>query len=165
MTIYTRTGDDGTTSLLSEQRIQKDNLILCVCGDTDELSSVLGIARAEGLSPLNEKIVFRVQNELLKFNAEIVSPEETPARITPEHIRQLEQDIDAANLLPFSDFVIFGENKSSAYLHFARAVCRRAERNLVTLSRIEPAVSGLLLQYVNRLSDLLFVLAEKEAND
>ncbi len=167
--IYTKTGDCGETTLLTGPRVAKDELRIALCGDLDELSSVLGIVRAEGLTENDaaakfEELIFRIQSELLQFGAEIVCV--TPLRlktstIDHDHIRRLEQEIDEIeiSLPPLTQFIIPGRNKISAYLHLARTVCRRAERSLVTLTRKEPDVSLTLLAYLNRLSDLLFVMA------
>jgi cob(I)alamin adenosyltransferase len=165
--IYTRSGDNGTTYLFSRQVVPKDDLRICVCGEIDELTSVLGIAKAEDIQPQHNEIIFRIQNELIKFCTDVSEIPETAGditapRITAQHILQIEKDIDAANLPPLTEFVIPGRSKRSAYLHLARTVCRRAERYLVELSRSEPKIPAVLLQYLNRLSDLLFVLAEKE---
>ncbi|GHT26565.1 cob(I)yrinic acid a,c-diamide adenosyltransferase [Planctomycetales bacterium] len=165
--IYTRAGDSGTTYLFSGQVVPKDDLRICVCGEIDELTSVLGIARAEELQPQHNEIIFRIQKELIGLCTDVSEISETAGdisaqRITAQHILQIEKDIDAANLPPLTEFVIPGKSRRSAYLHLARTVCRRAERNLTSLIRSEPKISGFLLQYLNRLSDLLFVLAEKE---
>ncbi len=162
--IYTKTGDRGETALFFGPRVAKDELRIALCGDLDELSATLGIVRAEGLSAQHERMIFRIQNELLQFGAEIVCGDPSRLRgqtLNQEHVRQLEREIDDLEtaLPPLHRFVIPGENKASAYLHLARTVCRRAERSLVTLARNEPNLTPVLLAYLNRLSDWLFVLA------
>ncbi len=162
--IYTKTGDLGETSLFTGLRVAKDELRIALCGDLDELSSVLGIVRAEGLTDKYAALILRVQHELLLFGAEIVCgspPRLNATTISSEHVQQLEREIDEieAFLPPLNHFVVPGDNKVSAYLHLARTVCRRAERGLVTLVRKEPNTSPTLIAYLNRLSDLLFVMA------
>lgn len=166
--IYTRGGDQGDTSLYSGPRIAKDQARIAVCGDIDELSSILGVVRAEGVAPRHAEILLRIQHELIDFCAEVVclSPVQYGTRkLGPEQIGRMESEIDsiAPFLSPLTEFVIPGDNKTSATLHWARTVCRRAERGLVSLVRREPDVSTTLLAYLNRLSDLLFVLARREA--
>ena len=164
--IYTRSGDLGETALLLGPRVSKDQPRIEVCGQVDELSSVLGVARAEGLVSAHREIVQRIQNELIEFCAEVVCL--TPVRlgkvIGHDQVRRMEQEIDEIESFspPFTHFITPGADRGSAYLHLARTVCRRAERNLVSLIRNEPEISLLLLSYLNRLSDLLFVMARRE---
>lgn len=165
--IYTRGGDGGETTLYVGPRVAKDQSRITVCGEIDELSSALGVARAEGLDPKHDSIIYRIQTELVGFSSEVVCL--TPVRcgtvkLDRGHVRQLETDIDEMDtfLSPSSGFIIPGAGKTSAYLHLARSICRRAERSLVTLIRKEPEVSQILLSYLNRLSDLLFVMARRE---
>ena len=162
MPIYTRSGDAGTTSLYGGVRVDKDVPDIDVCGSIDELSASLGVVRAEGLPAQFESIVLRIQQELIAFCAEIVTG---TAAISSEHVRQIEADIDVleSDLPPLRQFVIPGENRLSALLHLSRTVCRRAERSLVTLCRTEKK-SPYLVAYVNRLSDLLFVMARCTQN-
>ena len=161
MPIYTRTGDTGTTSFCGGLRVDKDDPGIDVCGTIDELSATLGVVRTEELSAQFDTILLRVQQELIAFCTEVVSD---AAMISPEHIRQIESDIDHidAALPPLAQFIIPGENRLSALLHFSRTVCRRAERRLVTLRRTETK-SLHLVAYLNRLSDLFFVMARKAA--
>ena len=162
MPIYTRGGDTGTTSCYGGVRLDKDEPSMEVCGNIDELSASLGMLRAEGMSPPFEKIILRIQQELISFCADIVCD---AATISPEHVRQLETEIDGidAELPPLAQFVIPGENRLSAMLHLSRTICRRAERSLVTLLRTQKK-SPHLAAYLNRLSDLLFVMARKASS-
>ena len=159
MTLYTRTGDTGTSSLYGGVRVEKDHPSMEVCGNIDELSASLGIVRAEGLPTQCETVLLRIQKELIGFCTEIVSDS---VLIVPEHIRQLESEIDRleSELPPLTTFVIAGENRVSAVLHLSRTVCRRAERSLVTLLRSQKK-SPHLVAYLNRLGDLLFVMARR----
>ncbi len=165
--IYTRRGDLGETALYDGPRVAKDQARICLCGDLDELSSLLGVARSEGLTSISEPIVHRIQQELLDIGSEIVClmPVRFGTRnITREHIQTLENDIDNIDaILPaLSKFILPGGCKSAAYLHLARTVCRRTERNYVSLMRKESEISRIPLAYLNRLSDLLFVMARNE---
>ena len=159
MSIYTRKGDTGTTTIHGNIRVDKDDPGIDVCGNIDELSASLGVVRAEGLPVPLETIILRIQQELITFCAEIVCDSVT---ISPEHVRRIESDIDhiGSGLPPFTQFAIPGDNRLSALLHVSRTVCRRAERSVVTLCRTETK-SLHLIAYVNRLSDLLFVMARK----
>jgi cob(I)alamin adenosyltransferase len=157
--IYTRKGDTGTTSLCGGVRVNKDDPAIEVCGTIDELSASLGVVRTERLSPQFDPILLRIQQELIGFCAEIVANSEV---IALEHVQQLESDIDRieSELPPLTQFIIPGENRTSAMLHLSRTICRRAERRLTTRCRTENS-SPYLLAYLNRLSDLLFVIARK----
>jgi cob(I)alamin adenosyltransferase len=163
MPLYTRTGDTGTTSLYGGARVDKDDPSIEGCGNMDELSASLGVVRSEGLPMPFESILLRIQQELMAFCADMVSGSAT---ISLEHIRQLESDIDriGSELPPLTEFIIPGENRLSALLHLSRTVCRRAERSLVTLCRTE-SPSPHLVAYLNRLSDLLFVMAQKTSEE
>ncbi len=165
--IYTRRGDLGETALFAGPRVAKDHSRIKICGEIDELSCLLGLARVEGLLPKHEETVLRIQRELIEFNAEVVCL--TPVRfgtrsISRDHIQQLEAEIDRldAFLPPLTNFLLPGGCKTAAQLNLARTVCRRAERGFVSLLRKEPEISRILLAYLNRLSDLLFVLARSE---
>lgn len=165
--IYTRRGDTGETSLFAGPRVFKDQIRIKTVGDIDELSSAIGLARAEGVGGNHDALLRRIQIELMQLGAELVSID--PIRfgtrgIGSEHITALENEIDRIEfaLMPLQRFVLPGGCKSAAALHMARCICRRAERGLVTLIRKEPQVSRSMLEYLNRLSDLLFVLARFE---
>ena len=165
MKIYTRTGDVGETGLFGGPRVGKDTARLEACGTVDELNAALGLVRAgplpEGLDPLLE----RIQNELFEVGAELATPD--PAAhgtrtIGPGHVQALEAAIDHhdGGLVELKGFALPGGVPAAAGLHVGRAVCRRAERRLVTLiGQGHEPVSRVLLAYLNRLGDLLFVLA------
>jgi len=159
MPIYTRRGDTGITSLYGNVRVSKDDPSMEVCGTIDELSASLGMLRTEGLPTQCETIILRIQHELIAFCTDIVSDSVT---ILPEHVRQLESDIDGieSELPPLTQFVIAGEDRISAALHLSRTICRRAERTLATFLRTQKR-SPHIAAYLNRLSDLLFVMARK----
>ncbi len=163
MRIYTRTGDTGETGLIGGQRVPKDHLRVCAYGTVDELNATLGLARCylsdEDLNSLLE----RIQNELFDIGAELASPPERANQfqaISDEHIQALEEAIDRyeQELEPLRQFILPGGALASAHLHLARTVCRRAEREVVRLSH-ESMVSAVIIRYLNRLSDLLFVMA------
>jgi len=162
--IYTKQGDHGQTSLPDGEPIPKDFDVLEACGTIDELGAVLGLVRAEPLPGDLDAIVERVQHELFELNSELADPtrSERPEAIAGEHVRRMEEDIDQleAELKPLASFILAGGTREAALLHVGRTVCRRAERRLVRLShdRSRP-LSGQILMYVNRLADLLFVLA------
>lgn len=174
--IYTRTGDKGTTALGSGKRVRKDHPRIEACGAVDELNAVLGLAVIGGLDPEASGLLRAVQNDLFDLGADLTIPaaraassragsRREPLRLTPDYIAPLEAAIDRHNaaLQPLRSFVLPGGTAASAWLHLARTVCRRAERRLVTLSRRE-TVNPHAVIYLNRLSDLLFVLARR-AND
>jgi cob(I)alamin adenosyltransferase len=166
--IYTKAGDRGETGLLGGMRVPKDHLRVAAYGDVDETSAALGAARALAGPPL-ERLLLSIQKDLFAIGAQLADPtREVAARrrkaaVTAAHVRRLERAIDArqAKLAPLRSFVMPGGTPAAALLHQARTVCRRAERSVVTLSREEP-VDPRILVYLNRLSDLLFVLARSE---
>lgn len=163
--IYTRTGDEGTSQLLSVGRVPKDHLRLTVYGDLDELNSLVGMALAQGVSePLDTQLP-AVQQQLFVLSSQIAVP--NPDRIgfpipalTPADTERLEQWIDAADagLPPLQQFILPGGGPGGSVLHLARTVCRRCERHLHTLHREEPVPEPARI-YINRLSDYLFVAA------
>jgi cob(I)alamin adenosyltransferase len=166
--VYTRTGDDGTTGLAGNQRVAKDSARIESYGTVDELSSVLGTALACGLDPRLAAALGRIQNELFHLGSDLCVREEDKAHlkvpvIEERHVRALEELLDelTAELGPLANFILPGGSPGAAHLHVARTVCRRAERHLVTLSRLE-AIGTHVLPYVNRLSDALFVMARYE---
>ena len=166
--IYTRAGDDGSTSLGGGRRTPKDGLRVAAYGAVDELNAVLGSALSAGLVPRVEEELRRVQNELLHLGADLCTPEEDKARypvpeIGAHHVVRLEGTMDelSAQLGPLQNFVLPGGSPGAALLHLARTVCRRAERDTVALARTEP-VGEQVVPYLNRLSDALFVLARWE---
>ncbi len=164
MKIYTRTGDTGDTGLYGGQRVPKDDRRIAAYGTVDELNAALGVARACPAVAQLEPILFRIQNELFAVGAELATPD--PAAhgldlIGDLNIYPLETAIDEleTHLTPLRQFVLPGGSPLAAALHMARTICRRAERDLVHLSRSGPTVRVELLQYLNRLGDLLFVMA------
>jgi cob(I)alamin adenosyltransferase len=155
--IYTRTGDDGTTGLGDGSRINKDSLRVEAMGDVDELNSIIGIMLTENLPDNLVGPLTQIQHDLFNVGGEICIPGYVILQQT--RIQDLEDQIDALNehLTPLKEFILPGGSKAAAYCHLARTVCRRAERKLVELHRNEK-VTDISLQYLNRLSDLLFVM-------
>ncbi len=164
--IYTRTGDGGETSLFGGGRVPKTHPRVRAYGSIDELNAVIGVVRAAGPPQEIDGILDRLQHQLFDVGAELATPEGSSpaaahvARMTPDRVTVLEQDIDRfeAGLPPLRQFVLPGGTPAAAALHHARTVARRAEREIVRLGGSE-AVNPELLKFVNRLSDLLFVLA------
>ncbi len=166
--IYTRTGDEGTTSLGSRQRVPKESLRVEAYGTVDELNAVIGVALAHGLTPRLTAALTAVQNELFHLGSDLCFPEEDKTQyqipqIEPRHVAKLEQLMDelSAELGPLENFILPGGMVGAANLHVARTVCRRAERVVVALSRQE-AVGAHVIPYLNRLSDALFVMSRYE---
>jgi cob(I)alamin adenosyltransferase len=163
--IYTKTGDEGLTGLLGSGRIPKDDVRIEAYGTVDELNAVLGVARAAGLGAAIDALTGQIQDELFLVGAALADPSPDGRfhhAVTGEHVARLETAIDGfeSELEPLVQFILPGGTTAAAMLHFARTVCRRAERLIVRLSRVPGAdVPCPLLVYVNRLSDLLFVLA------
>jgi len=155
--ITTRTGDAGETGLGDGARVGKDSLRIQVLGDVDELNSCLGLLLAEKLPAGIRQALLRVQQDLFDLGGEVCIPGH--AMIVQLHVTRLEQLTQAhnANLKPLKEFILPGGSRAAAAAHLARAICRRAERSLVALGRKE-AVGERARQYLNRLSDLLFVL-------
>ena len=165
MKIYTKTGDDGTTGLFGGGRVRKDDARVASYGNVDELNAVLGVARATGLSGKCEEILARAQVDLFALGAELATvpgkEEKLPmARLQSGDAERLEHAIDAAEegLPALTNFILPGGSAQAATLHLARTVCRRAERSVIALG----GVRSELVIYLNRLSDLLFVLARRE---
>ena len=154
---YTRTGDDGTTGLGDGSRINKDSLRVEAMGDVDELNSVIGIMLTEPVPEHLIGLLTQIQHDLFNVGGEICIPGYVILQQT--RIDDLEEAIDTLNdeLEPLKEFILPGGSKAAAYCHLARTVCRRAERKLVELHRNE-TVTDISLQYLNRLSDLLFVM-------
>ena len=170
--IYTRTGDDGTTSLVGGGRVSKHARRPSAFGEVDELNSVLGLARLHckngaDMAGMDAQLA-RIQNDLFDLGADLATAEETaPAlRITTDQVTRLEQEIDAvnANLQPLTSFILPGGTELAAWLHLGRTVARRAERQMTELAVEEP-VNEAAMQYINRVSDLLFVLARHANGD
>jgi cob(I)alamin adenosyltransferase len=156
--IYTRTGDDGTTGLGDGGRIAKDSSRMKAIGAVDELNSWVGLVLACEVSAAVSELLLRIQHELFDLGGELSMP--GTSLLPDTYVGQLESDLDGFNehLPPLKEFILPGGTESAARCHLARTVCRRAERALVSLSRDEE-VNPVSLRYLNRLSDLLFVLA------
>jgi cob(I)alamin adenosyltransferase len=155
--IYTRTGDDGNTGLGDGSRVPKNSLRVLAIGDVDELNAVIGLLRTEALSVKIQAALSAIQHDCFNLGGEICIP--NYVMISAERIDWLERTLDGWNddLPPLKEFILPGGCRAASFCHLARTVCRRAERSLITLSHAEP-VTALSLQYLNRLSDLLFVL-------
>jgi len=160
--IVTRTGDDGTTGLGDGTRVGKDSLRVQALGDIDELNSVLGMVLAETLPDHVRAMLQAIQNDLFDLGGEVCIPGRSA--LWNAHVEQLERRVETLrDALPaLREFVLPAGTRGGAACHFARTVCRRAERSLVALGRHE-SVSALSIRYLNRLSDLLF-LAARTAN-
>jgi cob(I)alamin adenosyltransferase len=163
MSIYTKTGDKGDTGLFGGQRVPKDALRIEAYGTVDELNSVLGIVRSDNTGGETDRIIGQIQNQLFDLGADLATPrsvDKKVRRIDPKDAQPLEKIIDTleTELKPLKNFILPGGSPVAARLHFARTVCRRAERAVVRLSRNEDIGEGITV-YLNRLSDLLFVLA------
>lgn len=166
--IYTRMGDEGETSLGSRERVPKDSTRVSAYGDVDELNSTLGVARAAGLSTELDQFIPIIQNELFHLGSDLAFPDDENSsiqvpRIEARHVEKLEVTIDELLTVvgPLENFILPGGSLGAAHLQVARAVCRRAERSVVTLAREEP-INVYILKYLNRLSDLLFTMARFE---
>lgn len=163
--IYTKTGDNGETGLFAGPRVSKDHARIEAYGAVDELNAWLGLARAEGPTSQIDSVLGRLQHELFAVGAELATPDPDKHEmriIGDAHIAMLEANIDRNEgmLKPLAQFVLPGGTKLASHLHVARCVCRRAERRLVTLAATErEADFSTMIRYINRLSDLLFVLA------
>jgi cob(I)alamin adenosyltransferase len=161
--IYTRTGDNGTTGLIGGKRVSKDSPLIETNGSLDELNALIGVVRSNPLPTSVDRVLQRIQEDIFVMGAEIATPEKA-TRKSPEigdaDIKNLEHEIDVLenDLLPLKNFILPGGAKAAAELHLARAVARRAERECVAQSRLAK-ISPLVLSYLNRLSDLFFVLA------
>ena len=171
--IYTKTGDDGTTALGSGERRMKFDLRVEAYGSVDEANAVIGVARLYTRGEKADKILEFVQNDLFDLGADLAVPDTgekldfEPLRIAETQVLRLEVEIDEFNkaLEPLRSFVVSGGTQLAAHLHLARTVARRAERSIVELSKTEgEIVSAFAIQYINRLSDLLFVLARYANN-
>jgi len=164
--IYTRTGDTGDTGLFGGGRVQKDTLRVEAYGTVDELNAALGVVLATQVEMPLSGILQRIQTELFELGADLATPPDSSARANSivrfkEHpVAVLESEIDTleAKLEPLMTFILPGGSAAGAGLHLARTICRRAERRTVTLARAEN-VSPPIIPYLNRLSDLLFVMA------
>jgi len=163
MKIYTKTGDKGETGLVGGKRIGKDAVLLHAYGTVDELNSILGIARAHKPNKEIDEILIKLQNDLFILGADLANPAQnskSTQRTNDKHVDALEKLIDSleAKLEPLKSFIMPGGGIVGAQLHAARCICRRAERHVVSTLQIGQSHPKTLL-YLNRLSDLLFVMA------
>jgi cob(I)alamin adenosyltransferase len=167
--IYTRKGDDGSTGLFDGTRVPKDHLRTEAYGDVDELSAVLGVSRRFVRDSEIGAVLLDVQKDLLAIGARLADPKFDARKVKPktvigpEKVEAFERLIDRydAELPPLKGFILRCGTEGASFLHLACTVCRRAERRIVTLSR-QISVPAIVFQYINRLSDLLFVLARVE---
>jgi cob(I)alamin adenosyltransferase len=174
--IYTRGGDKGATSLVTGERVAKNDARIAAFGTVDETNACIGLARIETARAGRDRLdamLARIQNDLFDLGADLATPAGAgkksagALRIADSQVERLEQDIDALNesLKPLDSFVLPGGTPAAAALHLARTVCRRAERLVVALAATgEDAVNEPALRYINRLSDFLFVAA-RHVND
>ena len=163
MKIYTKVGDGGNTQLFAGSKVSKDHARIEAYGTIDELSAVIGTARVSNDDPQIDQILCEIQNDLFSVGAELATEDPVAAKtnfVALHHVQKLEAAIDRfeAHLTPLKTFILPGGSLAAAQLHAARTVCRRAERRIVTLGKLSD-VSSELIPFVNRLSDLLFVLA------
>ena len=167
MKIYTRTGDQGDTGLFGGGRVPKDHPRVVAYGDVDELNSMLGVVRATEPTEFSDSLLESIQQDLFSIGGQLAAPDPGPvaralakAELPPERVTLLERMIDEADveLPPLRAFVLPAGTSKAAALHYARTVCRRAERSVVHLAR-ESQVPSAFVVYLNRLSDLLFTLA------
>lgn len=161
--IYTRTGDDGTTGLIGGKRVTKDSPRIEACGALDELNAAIGVARSQTLPDNVDRVLKLVQEVLFTIGTELVSSKEIGAgstRLGDEEVRNLEREIDTfeSGLAPLKQFILPGGTTAGAQLHMVRALVRRTERRCVSLAGTEK-LNPKILRYLNRLSDLCFVLA------
>ena len=162
MKIYTKTGDDGTTGLIGNKRVKKSNPRIASYGMIDELNASLGVILSSKLGKDIRELLTQIQNDLFVVGADLANPnlKNKSNRVTSEMISYLEKEIDRLEekLSPITYFILPGGDFTASQVHLARAICRRAETNMVNLSEVE-TINNHCLIYVNRLSDLLFVVA------
>ena len=167
MKIYTRTGDDGSTGLFGGDRIQKDHLRIEAYGTVDEANSALGVVRAHASTHPEhvflDQLLHKRQSELFILGADLATPNDSKVevpRVESILVEVLEQTIDEldSQLPPLKHFILPTGSIVASFLHMARTTCRKAERQTVRLSHVEP-INPLAIRYLNRLSDTLFVLA------
>jgi cob(I)alamin adenosyltransferase len=170
--IYTKTGDKGETALGDGSRVPKDHPRVTAYGSVDELNAVLGLLLSQEPAPAEAELLRSIQNDLFDVGADLCMPQKADEasgqhlRVTSRQAERLEHAIDRLNaqLTPLSSFVLPGGKPAAAWCHLARTVCRRAERDVVMLAQAE-AVNPAVVVYLNRLSDLLFVLARAYNSD
>ncbi|NJN18618.1 MAG: cob(I)yrinic acid a,c-diamide adenosyltransferase [Oscillochloris sp.] len=162
MKIYTRTGDSGETGLFGGQRVPKDSLRVHAYGTVDECNAAIGVARSSALDPALDALLNEIQSQLFVVGADLATPGESAhiPRVSGDDVQGLEELIDRfeSELEPLRQFILPGGTAAAAQLHLARTICRRAERWVVSLAH-EEEINEQALTYLNRLSDLLFVMA------
>ena len=162
MKIYTKTGDDGTTGLIGNKRVKKSNPRIATYGVVDELNAALGIILSSKLGKDIRDLLTKIQNDLFVVGADLANPnlDSKSNRVTSEMVTFLEKEIDRLEekLSPITFFILPGGDLIASQIHMARAICRRAEINVVNLSEVDK-INNECLVYMNRLSDLLFVVA------
>lgn len=156
--VTTRTGDDGTTGLGDKSRVPKDAPRIAALGDVDELNSAIGLWRTQGLSPDVDTLLDQIQQDLFDLGGELCIP--GTQVLQPPQVARLDQALKHYNatLAPLAEFILPGGSPAAAHAHMVRTIARRAERSVVTLAH-EESVNPSVLHYLNRLSDLCFVLA------
>lgn len=170
MKIYTKTGDKGTTSLVGGTRVSKTELRIEAYGTVDELNSYIGLVRDQKVNEHRKDILKEIQDRLFTIGSILASePEQTKKRIPDLHesdIELLEKEMDSMDVLlePMRFFILPGGHQSVSFAHLARTVCRRAERIVIRLSE-ESEVNELIIRYLNRLSDYIFVLCRMMAKE
>lgn len=166
MKIYTKTGDNGETSILGGKRLSKSNLRIEAYGTVDELNAYVGLVKDQEVNQKREAFLLAIQNQLFVIGSILATdPEKTNVKIPSlyqEDIQALEKAIDAMNeeIPPLTNFVLPGGHAAISFGHLTRTVCRRAERNVIALS-LDDKVDNLIIQYLNRLSDYFFILCRK----
>jgi cob(I)alamin adenosyltransferase len=162
MKIYTKTGDDGTTGLIGNKRVKKSNPRIATYGMVDELNAAIGIALSSKLGKDIRDLLTKIQNDLFVVGADLANPNlnNKSNRVTSDMVLFLEKAIDGLEekLSPITFFILPGGDLVASQVHLARAICRRAEINVVNLSEVDK-INNECLVYMNRLSDLLFVIA------
>lgn len=167
MKIYTKTGDGGQTLLFGGKRVSKDDVRIEAYGTVDELNALIGVAISETTDKSADKVLRNIQNNLFVLGGDLATPvDETKVKLprtVEKMVKNLENRIDIyeAQISELKNFILPGGTKASALLHLSRTVCRRAERRVITLSNVEQ-INLEVVKYLNRLSDLLFVLARFE---
>jgi cob(I)alamin adenosyltransferase len=169
MKIYTKTGDDGTTSLFGGKRVSKADLRIDTYGTVDELNSWVGVLRDQAVNQSRKEILIEIQDRLFTVGSTLATEPGTKVKIpllAEKDIEFLEKQIDKMelDLAPMRFFVLPGGNQAISFGHVARTVCRRAERLAIALNQTEP-INPLVIKYLNRLSDYLFVLCRAMTNE
>jgi cob(I)alamin adenosyltransferase len=163
--IYTKSGDEGMTGMLSSRRVFKDHARIDAYGTVDELNATVGVVRADSLPADLDAMLKKVQDDLFVLGSALADPDPNGPffhAISKEHVARLERDIDRMqqDLPQLTSFILPGGSSAAAYTHLARTICRRAERDVVSLTHVEhEPVDPIAIIYLNRLSDFLFVFA------